>query len=561
MNKEEVTIKNSGATFTPTELADYLSQKILTYHDGNSKNCTILDPACGDGALLSSISKKISSNNFKLIGYETNLEYIINSKKNLSLILPESKFDIYNADFLEVAAPQTNDLFSTGIIQEFADIIIANPPYVRTQILGAEKSQAIARTFNLKGKIDLYYPFLIGMTNVLKKGGIIGVITSNRYLTTKSGADIRKFLLENYNIFEVIDLGDSKLFDAAVLPSILIAKKKSSKNSPSPSCYFAKLYEDISAERKKNTKKANSIYEILNKEEDGIYSIEDGRIFNFSIGKLKHSTIKTDIWQMTTNDENEWIETIKKNTKFYIGDKFKVRVGIKSCADNVFLNDNWDNEIDLPEDILLKQLISRENIVRWSSLKNKRFKVLYPHYSINGKRAVYNLSDFPKTERYLSKHKEQLEGRDYLIKAGKKWYELWVPQNPDLWKYPKLVFPDISIDALFSYDESGAIVNGNCYWIVAQNEEDKELLFLIQGVANSKLMDKYHDLCFNNKLYSERRRYLTQYVEKYPMPNPENEHSQRIIKIVKLLNKESAPIEELEGELNICVAKAFGFMD
>ncbi len=93
------------------------------------------------------------------------------------------------------------DLFSQKIESEYADIVIANPPYVHTQILGSEKAQKIAKRFNLKGRVDLYYPFLIAMTNVLKKGGLLGVITSNRYLFTKSGETIRKFLLENYELY------------------------------------------------------------------------------------------------------------------------------------------------------------------------------------------------------------------------------------------------------------------------------------------------------------------------------------------------------------------------
>ena len=52
------------------------------------------------------------------------------------------------------------------------------------------------------------------------------MITSNRYISTKSGGDIRKFLLDNYDIIEIIDLGDTKLFNAAVLPAIFIGKKK-----------------------------------------------------------------------------------------------------------------------------------------------------------------------------------------------------------------------------------------------------------------------------------------------------------------------------------------------
>jgi type I restriction-modification system DNA methylase subunit len=50
MNSQTVTIKSSGATFTPAALADFLSDKILKYAD--AKESVILDPACGDGALL-----------------------------------------------------------------------------------------------------------------------------------------------------------------------------------------------------------------------------------------------------------------------------------------------------------------------------------------------------------------------------------------------------------------------------------------------------------------------------------------------------------------------------
>src|SRR5699024_5853841 len=95
------------------------------------------------------------------------------------------------------------------------DMIIANPPYVRTQVLGAEKAQDLGAKFHLKGRVDLYHVFLVAMTRHLKENGLICVITSNRYLTTAGGKDIRKFLDENYEVLEVIDLGDTKLFDAA----------------------------------------------------------------------------------------------------------------------------------------------------------------------------------------------------------------------------------------------------------------------------------------------------------------------------------------------------------
>lgn len=550
-------VKKTGATFTPSKLADYLSNKLIGYY-GDLSNKIVLDPACGDGSLLISIAEQTDSNSEKLVGFDTNKEYIAQTKKNLTEI-GVSNYEIENEDFLEISNKQ-NDLFSSNSLSEYADIIIANPPYVRTQNLGSEKSKQIAKDFNLTGKVDLYYPFLIGMTNVLKKGGILGVITSNRYLTTKSGADIRKFLLDNYDILEVIDLGDSQLFEAAVLPAIFIGRKKASKTQLQSICKFIKIYETHdSSERMTET--VGSVYDILSNDTTGIYRVGE-KVFDYVSGILTHSSNKTDIWKMTNETENQFIDIIHKNTYCYVRDKFKVRVGIKSCADNVFLNPNLNSDISSEQE-LFKPMISRENIQRWSCDSSDLMKVLYPHYDKNGGRYVYDIDKYPITKEYLLKYKEQLEGRSYLISAGRKWYEMWVPQNPALWKFPKIVFPDISVEAQFAYDESGAILNGNCYWIVAKNDTEKDLLLLIQGVANSELMSTYHDLCFNNKLYSGRRRYLSQYVEKYPIPNPNTNYSKNIVRIVNELNatKDINSCSALVQELNKNVRHAFGITD
>lgn len=557
MVKDISIAKKTGATFTPSKLADYLSNKLIGYY-GDLSNKIVLDPACGDGSLLISIAEQTDSNSEKLVGFDTNKEYIAQTKKNLTEI-GVSNYEIENEDFLEISNKQ-NDLFSSNSLSEYADIIIANPPYVRTQNLGSEKSKQIAKDFNLTGKVDLYYPFLIGMTNVLKKGGILGVITSNRYLTTKSGADIRKFLIDNYDILEVIDLGDSQLFDAAVLPAIFIGRKKASKTQLQSICKFIKIYETHdSSERMTET--VGSVYDILSNDTTGIYRVGE-KVFDYVSGILTYSSNKTDIWKMTNETENQFIDIIHKNTYCYVRDKFKVRVGIKSCADNVFLNPNLNSDISSEQE-LFKPMISRENIQRWSCDSSDLMKVLYPHYDKNGGRYVYDIDKYPITKEYLLKYKEQLEGRSYLISAGRKWYEMWVPQNPALWKFPKIVFPDISVEAQFAYDESGAIVNGNCYWIVAKNDTEKDLLLLIQGVANSELMSTYHDLCFNNKLYSGRRRYLSQYVEKYPIPNPNTNYSKNIVRIVNELNatKDINSCSALVQELNKNVRHAFGITD
>jgi adenine-specific DNA-methyltransferase len=65
---------------------------------------------------------------------------------------------------------------------------------------------------------------------------------------------------------------------------------------------------------------------------------------------------------------------------------------------------------------------------------------------------------------------------------------------------------------------------------------------------------------FNNKLYSGRRRYFTQYVERYPLPDFRSPIAKEIISIVKKLNQsnDKKDISELEIQLEIRIAKSFG---
>jgi hypothetical protein len=123
------------------------------------------------------------------------------------------------------------------------------------------------------------------------------------------------------------------------------------------------------------------------------------------------------------------------------------------------------------------------------------------------------------------------------------------------------VFPDISPCSQFFHDGNGCIVDGNCYWITPKPGQDANLLFLILGLANSSLMARYHDLSFANRLYAGRRRYLTQYVGKYPIPDPSSAPARHIMRLVRELVASPVRAEALtdaEQQIEVEVARAFG---
>lgn len=554
MRKEYSKKKCEGATFTPPMLASFLSERIIRHINFENHNATIRinDPACGDGALLVALAQSLNDRNirFSISGSDTNDSSLTNSKDILHALYPDVSVELEQKDFI---AEKLGGLFSP--IAE-NDIIIANPPYVRTQILGAEYAQYISKLYNLSGRVDLYYPFLINMTYSLKPAGIIGVITSNRYLTTKSGSAIRQFLYSNYDILEIIDLGDTKLFDAAVLPAIFIGRKKSG-NRFSEEPVYTSIYETYNSQSS-TIENCKSIYELLNCDNAGIYGV-DNKLYELKIGTLESGINGSSVWQLKSKDNNNLIKTIEGNSQYRISDFFKVRVGVKSCADDVFFTSEYVPV--KPEQEWFRDLISQENLQKWIVTGNLQ-EVIYPHISEDGKKGVLNIDSYPCAKSFFYNHEERLRKRTYLLKSKRRWYEYWVPQNATLWAFPKVVWADISSEPRFAYDNSAAIVNGNCYWICAENEQEERLLYLIMGIANSKLMESYHDSKFNNKLYNGKRRYLSQYVEQYPLPDINSSYSKKIIEIVKLLTTPSTQnrdslIEDLEHNIRL----SYGFRD
>ncbi len=199
-------IKNTGSHYTPKILADFVAKKISSV--STRQNPKILDPACGDGSLLKAIKKEIPDS--FLFGFDLNEQAILKTREIQGITTKK-------VDFLDYVLNAYENSF-LSIEQEKYDIVIANPPYIRTQVLGEKRSRKIAKDFSLYGSVDIYYAFLKGIYRVLNNNGIAGIIISNRFMTVKSGRIVRQRLLEHFDILNIWDFGDTKLFSAAVLP-------------------------------------------------------------------------------------------------------------------------------------------------------------------------------------------------------------------------------------------------------------------------------------------------------------------------------------------------------
>ena len=538
-------MKNNGIVYTPRAMADYLSNLILNNTRKLPKDIIhILDPAIGDGELIISmlfqLKKRMSKNiQISVVGFETNKSSIKNTIQRIKSNFPSVSIDIKNIDFIDFMLRNKKriDLF---------DYIIANPPYVRTQILGAEKAQKISSRINLTGRIDLYYAFLILAESILKENGIAGFITSNKFMTIKAGNTVRERLLKNTEIIRIIDFGDTKLFNAAVLPCIIVFKKGITTFSQAQ---FTSIYEIFDEEK---TLLSNSIFDVI--DTNGFVSLANDRKFEIKQGVLEQNE-NNSTWRLATQNSSNWLKVVNEKTWKIFSDIGKIKVGIKTTADNVFIKENWDVEEIIPE--LLFPLVTHRNAGQILPNRNNNWQVLYPYALQGNKKVTLNVYDYPNTRKYLEEHREQLEKREYLIKANRKWYEIWVPQNPLLWKKDKIIFRDITEKPQFWFDKSGAIVNGDCYWIDLIPSISKEIVLLALAIANSSFIEKYYDIKYNNKIYAGKRRFMAQYVSDFPLPDPSHPLSREAIKMVNRIIRTEIFNEEDKAKLDTIVESIF----
>lgn len=559
--------KVSGATYTPRLVADFVAARIVEQLHPDATSIRALDPAVGDGELLMRLLEHLPPQllaRTEVHGFETDATALATASRRLNAAFPQVRLNFRQSDFLASVLDETAgrsaptwagtaSLFDEPAATTRFDVIIANPPYVRTQIIGAEQAGRLAKAFSLTGRVDLYHAFMVGMAHVLQPGGTAGFVVSNRFMSTRGSGGLRAALRERLTLRHVWDLGDTKLFDAAVLPAVIVAGGTGRETTGTPR--FTAIYQ---TQAPADATAPDAIAALAL---DGTVALPDGRRFDVRHGSLDEADDPAAIWRIANPATDAWLETVQRHTWNPFGAIGKIRVGVKTCADDVFIRSDWNAMSDDARPELLFPLTTHHIGERFRARANGVAReILYPHQAVQGQRRAVDLSRFPRTRAYLERHRTALTARKYVMESGRNWYEIWVPQNPDLWQAPKLVFRDISERPTFWMDLDGTVVNGDCYWLACARPNQTDLLWLAAAVANSRFIEAFYDHRFNNKLYAGRRRFITQYVEQFPLPDPDTPLAREIVAIAKGIHAAGAGADTAarQAALEPMILEAFG---
>lgn len=543
-------LKFHGIHFTPDILANFVAKKMIECHDDSIPNTiNICDPAIGDGSLIIPLYEQLSKKGVKNIGtywFDIKLENVDDTIR----ILHQNNIDpknILEKDFINYILNDVDD--KTRLF----DFVISNPPYVRTQVLWAEYSKMLSQAFWFTGRVDLYYAFIDWIHTILKESWIAGIIVSNKFMKNKAGFELRKRILEKYDIISIWDFGDTKLFEAAVLPCVLILRKKSSWVK---SKKIDTKYVSIYSSEKYNSgeeKIALNVIDAIDLE----WSVRIGEGHFYVQKWILWFDKEWSNWELCNLGNDSFNKSIKSKTWKYFWDVWKIKVWVKTTADNVFIKTKWDNK--MKESGYIFPLTTHHISKQFKTVEKSEYSILYPYENILWRRKPVDLDKFPQIKEYLEGHFKQLDSRTYIKKSNRHWFEIWVPHNPEQWRKPKIIFRDICKEPTFWIDLEGTIVNWDCYWIQLNPEEDEELLWLMAAIWNSKFIEEYYDHKFNNKIYAGRRRFMSQYVEKFPLLDPKEKQSKDIIIMAKKIFSAENEAEQftLKKKLNELIYTAF----
>ena len=154
-------------------------------------------------------------------------EGLIDRMRSLLDSMESTDFALLQKPFLwPIAFP---DVLREGDPNAGFDIVLANPPYVRMEKLDNEDELSYGEAFPEvnASRADLLVYFYARALQILRLGGWLSFITSNKFMRAGYGTGMREHLPASLRIQRVIDFGDLPLFEAngkaiAAYPAVLV---------------------------------------------------------------------------------------------------------------------------------------------------------------------------------------------------------------------------------------------------------------------------------------------------------------------------------------------------
>ncbi len=320
------------------------------------------------------------------------------------------------------------------------DIILGNPPYIQLQKLSETTKSALQQqAFGTLAKMgDIYQLFYEQGVKLLKNGGYLMYITSNKWMRTDYGGATRNFLGTKCNTLLVVDFGMAQMFDSATTYTNMLLL---SKSMPTDFISMCRIKEDYNS----------------------TVMLED--YIDFASVEMENPCENS--WIAYDKREYELIKKIVANGMPLKEWDIRINYGLKTGFNEAFIINTETRNKLIAEDPKSAEIIK-------PILRGEDIKAYIPDWAdkwlINSHNGVKN-SNIPRVDvvkDYPAVYKWFLGFEAALIKRqdkGDHWTNLRNCAYLEEFYTPKIIYPNMTKFLPFVYDKHQFFTNQKCFII------------------------------------------------------------------------------------------------
>lgn len=508
-------IEERGAIYTRREVVEFILDLVGYTPDKPLYDQLLLEPSFGEGDFLliaierllqawreqeperraSDLSDCIRAVELHKTSYQNTRQTVLDLLENAD-ISSEGAKQLANSwmvegDFLLAPLP-------AGV-----DYVIGNPPYVRQELIPDALVRAYRERYRtIFDRADIYIPFIERSLRLLKNGGSLGFICSDRWMKNRYGGPLREMIANDFHLKAYIDMFDTAAFhtDVIAYPAITVINRESSGPTRI-------------AHRPDISKEALSALagELLSTEQPGGQK---------KVKELSGVTSGTQPWILETSDQLRLIRRLERDFPAIEDAGCKVGIGVATGADKVFIGPyaNLDVEPDRKLPLATTRDITSGE-VNWQGLG-----IVNPFADEGG---LVPLEHYPRLRTYLEARKDRIAKRHVAQKAPERWYRTIDRIYPALAKKPKLLIPDIKGEANIVYESGELYPHHNLYYITSDAWDLRALqAVLMSGIARLFIAT------YSTRMRGGYLRFQAQYLRRIRLPTwPEvsPEHQEALV--------------------------------
>lgn len=368
------------------------------------------------------------------------------------------------------------------------DIAIGNPPYVRQeQLRNVSVTGSDGRPNPLKdvlreqyecytGTADLYVYFFERAIRLLRVGGTLSFVTSNKYMRAAYGEKLRAYLVYATRPHAILDFGDTPVFTSIAYPCIVVAQK--TRHVVKGGLPLGPGLDDALAE----TDHQLPVLTWAPGHEVGDFP----EIFDTESHRLAQQDLKPGGWRLESPVGLRLVERLAmtgRPLRAVVGSR--VYRGVTTGLNDAFVVDRATRDRLVAEHPssgdVLKSFLRGRDAKRWRC----EFQDLWLVFTRRGIR----ISEYPAILEYLGAFEARLTPG---VPGGRKpgnyrWYE--IQDSVDYWsefERAKIISTKVSVRPTFAMDTRGSYLGNTSYFLTP----GAMALYLL-AVLNSRLSEGY----------------------------------------------------------------------